>query len=241
MKRAGIQTAIRLLYPPRCGLCETLVDSEFGLCGPCWRDTPFITGLVCEACGVPLPGQGKREYCDSCLSSARPWRRGRAALLYKANGRRLVLSLKHGDRHDLIRPAAGWLARAAAPLLVPDMIIAPIPLHWMRLYRRRYNQAALLARGIVAQTGHSLCPDLLQRPKRTRMLDGLGHTARFDTLKDAIRLHPKRQSLIAGKPVLLVDDVMTSGATFTAAAHACLDAGAGTVCILALARVGFEA
>jgi len=219
------------------------VDSDFGLCGPCWRDTPFISGLVCDACGVPLPGEagGQAEFCDECLTHAWPWSRGRAALLYHENGRRLVLALKHGDRHDVIRPAAKWLARAAAPLLQPDTLLAPVPLHWTRMLRRRYNQSALLVQALARETGQPHCLDLLQRRKRTQTLKGLDRAARHAMLSDAIRVNPARRALIVDRPVLIVDDVMTSGATLSAAAQAAFAAGAQDVCILTLARVAKDA
>ncbi|VAW03195.1 Competence protein F homolog, phosphoribosyltransferase domain; protein YhgH required for utilization of DNA as sole source of carbon and energy [hydrothermal vent metagenome] len=237
---SGIQTALHLIYPPRCTICGDQVESDFGLCGPCWRDTPFISGLVCEACGVPLPGEEDADqvvHCDDCLKIARPWTRGRAALLYRDNGRRLVLALKHGDRHDVVRPAAMWMAQAARVLLVDNMLIAPVPLHWIRMLRRRYNQAALLAEGVANETGLAWCPDLLTRPRRTKSLEGMGLDARFKTLEGAVTAHPKRRHRMAGRHVLLIDDVMTSGATFSAAAQACFASGAKDVSILALARV----
>ncbi len=237
---SGLQTALQLIYPPRCTVCGNQVESDFGLCGPCWRDTPFISGLVCEACGVPLPGdaeQGQVVHCDECMKTARPWRRGRAALLYRDNGRRLVLALKHGDRHDVVRPAALWMARAARPLLVKDMLIAPVPLHWARMLRRRFNQSALLAQAVASEVGLACCPDLLIRARRTRPLEGLGFEARHQTLDGAIATHPRRKHRLAGRHVLLVDDVMTSGATFSSAAQACFSSGAKDVSILALARV----
>jgi predicted amidophosphoribosyltransferase len=235
---AALQSALRLIYPPRCTICGTQVDSDFGLCGPCWRNTPFVAGLCCDLCGVPLPGdaQGGPVQCDDCMTIARPWSAGRAALLYRDNGRKLVLALKHGDRHDVVRPAALWMARAARPLLRADTLVAPIPLHWLRLVGRRYNQAALLARAVAQTLGAQHCPDLLVRPKATRALGGMGRDARFAALQGAIRVPVRRRALIAGRSVLLVDDVMTSGATFAAAADACLAAGAREVCILALAR-----
>ncbi len=234
----GFQTALHLIYPPRCTVCSGTVESDFGLCGACWRDTPFISGLCCDLCGVPLPGQdtGTTEICDDCLKVDRPWSRGRAALVYRDNGRKLVLALKHGDRQDVVRPASAWMARAAQPMLRDGMLIAPIPLHWMRLLKRRYNQSALLAKGISHETGLSHCPDLLIRPSHTRSLGGLDHDARFSTLSNAIEVHPKRRHRLIGRPILLIDDVMTSGATLAAATEACLSAGAKDVCILTLAR-----
>lgn len=239
----ALQTALKLIYPPRCTICGGMVDSDFGLCGPCWRDTPIISGLCCDTCGVPLPGEddGRPEYCDACLTIARPWTRGRAALLYKDNGRKLVLSLKHGDRHDIVRLAANWMSQAARPLLRQDTLVAPVPLHWTRMLKRRFNQSSLLAQALARQTGSLVCPDLLIRLRATRSLDGLGQKDRFDTLDQAIGVKPGRRHRIVGRNVLLVDDVMTSGATLSACAQACFSAGAGDVCVLTLARVAKDA
>lgn len=235
----GLQSALHLIFPPQCVSCGALVESDFALCGPCWRDAHFISGLVCDGCGVPLLGDdsGERVRCDDCLTRDRPWTRGRAALLYKDNARRLVLALKHGDRAELARPAASWMARAAAPILQPGMVAAPIPLHRFRLFRRRFNQAALLAHGIARETGLELCPDLLLRRRVTEVQDGKGVEARFVNMSGAITAHPRRQARLAGRHVLLVDDVMTSGATLAAATEACLEAGAAAVSVLVLARV----
>ncbi len=110
--------------------------------------------------------------CDDCLHVARPWSQGRAALLYKDNGRKLVLAMKHGDRLDLAKPAANWLLRAAQPMLFDDMVIAPVPLHWTRLFKRRYNQAALLSAALARKTGHSHSPDLILRKRNTHSQEG---------------------------------------------------------------------
>jgi len=243
MRASAFQTAVRMVYPPRCISCGTMVESDFGLCGPCWRDTPFISGLVCDACGTQLPGQAGPvpEYCDDCLATARPWSRGRSAMRYRDNGRRLVLALKHGDRQDLARPAANWMARAAQPILRPDTLIAPVPLHWLRMLSRRFNQAAVLAQGVARETGLDWCPDLLTRPRRTQSLGGLDRDARHATLDGAIRVNPRRAGRLCGRDILIVDDVMTSGATLSAATQACHAAGARDVCILTLARVGKDA
>ena len=237
--RAGFQTVVALIYPPRCLGCGAQVDSDFGLCAACWRDTPFIGGTVCDSCGTPLEGaaDGHRIDCDDCMESPRPWRQGRAAMLYADRARQLVLALKHGDRPDIARPAGLWLARAARPLLQAETLIAPVPLHWTRLLRRRYNQAALLARSLSTRTGAEFCPDLLVRQRRTPMLDHSPAEARKQTLSGAISIHSRRRQRIAGRPVLLVDDVMTSGATLAACAKACHDAGARSVDVVVLARV----
>jgi len=234
-----MQAALHLIYPPQCLSCDARVTTDFGLCGICWRDTPFITGLVCDKCGTPLPGQdtGHPEVCDDCLTIARPWSQGRAAMLYRDNARHMVLALKHGDRLDLARPAAAWLLKSAQPLLVPGMLLAPIPLHWLRLIKRRYNQSAVLsaALGRLAHLDH--CPDLLIRRRHTPSQEGRSRDARFANLANSLTIHPRRAGLAAGRHILLVDDVMTSGATFAAAAEACVAAGASGVSVLALARV----
>ncbi|MFN3577667.1 MAG: ComF family protein, partial [Tabrizicola sp.] len=187
----------------------------------------------------PLPGTDSSEevLCDDCLTIARPWERGRSALIYDGNARNLVLALKHGDRMDLARPASDWMVRVARPILRPGMLVVPVPLHWMRLFRRRYNQAALLSRGIARAAGLEHCPDALTRRRATGTQDGKGREARFANLLDAFAVPGARAARVRDRDILLVDDVMTSGATFAAATEALMSAGARSVSVLALARV----
>jgi ComF family protein len=168
---------------------------------------------------------------------ARPWSKGRAALVYKDQARRIVLSLKHGDRTDLVRAVGPWLLKSAEPLMSPETLVVPIPLHRFRLLRRKFNQAALLAGQLAQLAGVNCCTDGLVRTKRTAPLDGHNRDQRFESLSDAIAANQKRVLKLKGRKILLVDDVMTSGATFAAATEACFSVGADDVCVLSLARV----
>lgn len=238
-----MQSALRLIYPPQCISCDAPTEQDFALCGECWRDTPFIDGLVCDLCGEPLPGEddGHVAHCDACMKLDRPWQQGRSAMLYRENARRIVLALKHGDRPELARAAGPWLARAGQAMFQPNMVIVPIPIHWTRRLKRRYNQSAELARILARETGFDHAPDSLIRPHRTKPHDGMSAEARFQNMENAIQPHPKHAGALVKRDVLLLDDVMTSGATFHAAAHAAVKAGAASVCVLSLARVARDA
>lgn len=240
-----MKAALRLLYPPQCLACSQPVTTSgptgVELCPDCWRETHFITDCSCCRCGAPLPddGSGARDpalICDDCLSISRPWRKGRAAMVYSGTARKLVLALKHGDRPDLAPALAGWLSRAAAPLIRPSMIVVPVPLHLRRLMRRRYNQAALVSTHLARARKLQHVPDMLLRARHTPGQDHGSVDDRFANLDDAIVLNPRRRALLSGRAVLLVDDVMTSGATLAASADALLAAGSGPIYVAVLAR-----
>ena len=236
--KLGLQQALSVIYPDQCRLCETLVARNGGLCGSCWAETPFIRGLVCDACGVSLTGSSDDSaLCDDCLLAPRPWEAGRAALSYRDQGRRIVLSLKHGDRLDLAAPAATWMLNAGRAFLTEDVLLVPIPVHWTRLLTRRYNQAVELARAMSKQSGMPHCPDALMRNRRTLVQDGMTVSDRAANMKGALSVNPKREDLLKGARVCLVDDVMTSGATMTEATQVLWNAGVDHVFVLLLARV----
>ncbi|KAJ57281.1 competence protein ComF [Actibacterium mucosum KCTC 23349] len=238
-----MQSAVRMIFPPECVSCRAPVDTEFALCGDCWRDTPFIVGAVCDQCGTPVPQGDEADEdlrCDDCLRKPPPWSRGRAAVLYSDNARSMVLGLKHGDRQDLARPMSEWMARAARPILQKDMLVTSVPLNRWRLLKRRYNQSALLAQRIAQDAGLDYCPDLMLRPRATPKLDGKDAAAREETVSGALKLHPRHRDRAHGRHVLIVDDVMTSGATLSEATHILRAAGARNVSVLVFARVAKE-
>ncbi|MFQ5765485.1 MAG: ComF family protein, partial [Rhodospirillales bacterium] len=148
---------------------------------------------------------------------------------------------KHGDRTDTAPALGRWMARAGAALLADADAIAPVPLHWTRLFQRRYNQAALLAHVVGRETGLEVIPDLLQRRRRTAPLGRKGPAARRRMLRGAFRVHPARRRTLAGRRVLLVDDVLTTGTTAAACARVLLAGGAAAADVLTLARVVREA
>jgi len=240
-----LQSALDLLYPKRCISCDEFTQDLNGLCGACWTRTPFLEGSVCNKCSVPLLSDEQDDpngcLCDECLKTVRPWRDGRAALQYTDNARTIILRLKHGDREDLAIPASRWMYQAAKPILTNDMIVVPIPLHWRRFLSRTYNQSAELAKGLAKHSNLSTCLDGLERVRPTQVLDGLTKDERFAAVRNAIAVKDKHRPKIKGGHILLIDDVMTSGATLAAASEACLNAGATEISVLTLARVVKEA
>lgn len=223
-----------------------------GLCPDCWREAEFITGPACAGCGAPVfggegeggagdgragnGGDGAGTSCDECVAMPRPWQGARAALVYRGTGRRLVLMLKHGDRADLAVVLGRWMADAAAPLILPGMAVVPVPVHPRRLMRRKYNQAALLAHQIARRHRLGMLPAALHRLRDTPMQDHRSLADRWQNQAQALAVTPRMAARLRGRAVLLVDDVMASGATLTAAAGALAAAGAGPIRVALLAR-----
>lgn len=232
------------LFPASCAVCRTETGTPQALCADCWREVAFLDPGGCTHCGRPLPGpepdlldQGV-EPCEECRAHPPVWDRGTAVFRYQGTGRQLVLNLKHGDRQDLLPMLAGWAARKGAFLLDRADIIAPVPLHWQRRLKRRTNQAADLARHLSRRIAHSapqFAPRLLVRTRSTGSQGGKDRDQRIANVAGAFALGPNAD--IAGKSVLLIDDVMTTGATLNGAAQTCLLAGAARVDILVLALV----
>lgn len=238
MLRGLTSAIIDTIFPPRCLACAEATEQPHGLCPSCWRDTHFISGTTCRACGAPLVGQaGGEDVCERCARHPPAWDRGAAAVIYGGAARKAILALKHGDRLDMVPPLAGWMARAGGELLAGADVIAPVPLHWRRLLKRRYNQSAELGRRLARVSGRPMVPDLLVRRRATPPQEG-NRDARMANQLEAFAV--SRRHRVEGKAVLLVDDVMTTGATLSACADCLKAAGAARVDVLVLARVAFE-
>jgi ComF family protein len=235
----GARGLLDLVLPPRCLRCGLTVDSQGRLCAECWRSLTFLGPPQCRLCGYPLPhALPEAPLCGECAREAPAYDRARAALRYDDGARRLILAFKHADRTD-VAPAFGtWLARAGTELLAEAELIAPVPLHRFRLLKRGYNQAAILARALARATSLPLIPDLLQRRRATASQQGLSGRARLENVTvAAFRVHPWQRRRVEGRAVVLIDDVLTTGATVGACARVLRRAGASRVDVLTLARV----
>lgn len=231
---------VNTIYPPRCLACPDPTEAAHGLCAACWADTHFVAGSVaCTRCGVPLRGEagGSDDSCERCLADPPGWDRGAAAVVYGGAGRRVVLALKHGDRLDLVRPLAGWMEVAGRELIEAADLIVPVPLHWRRLLKRRYNQSAELARHLARSAHKPLAVDVLTRCRATTPQERMSHIARAENQAGAFAVSARHRIVLDGANVLLIDDVLTTGATLTSCARALREAGAARVDVLVLARV----
>src|SRR6266851_2477389 len=222
------------VLPPRCLACGTNVDEPGALCGQCWTAMTFFAPPWCAACGLPFPHpMGEGAVCADCARGRASWDRARAVMRYDKHSRRLVLALKY-DRTDVANALGGWMRRAGGEILDGADLIVPVPLHWTRLLSRRYNQAGLLAHAIHAAGGPPVVPDWLIRRRRTPSQGRLGPLARARNVRGAFALRPGRD--VKGKRLVIVDDVLTTGATVEECARVLRRGGAAFVGVLTLAR-----
>ncbi|HEX6119978.1 MAG TPA: ComF family protein [Dongiaceae bacterium] len=226
------------MLPPRCLKCGEIVADPGSLCGQCWPALRFLGPPCCACCGLPFEFEmGQDALCAACFADRPLFDRARAALAYDDGSRDLILRFKHADRTDGAATFAGWMARAGADLVAAADIIAPVPLHRWRLVRRRYNQAAMLGNAIGHVHAKRVIPDLLVRKRATASQGHLGRSQRQRNVAGAFALHPGRTQIMPGARILLVDDVLTTGATAEACVRILRKAGAAAVDLLVLARV----
>lgn len=236
--RRGAGMVLDMLLPPQCLNCRAAVDRQGELCAECWRAIAFLAEPCCARCGYPFAyDEGEDVLCAACLAAPPVYDRARAVMAYNDASRHLVLSFKHGDRLEGAPSYGRWLERAGRPLLGDIDLIAPVPLHRWRLLKRRYNQAALMAQALARRTGLPAVSDLLQRTRPTPSQGGLSPAQRRANVRRAFAVRPAYRERLAGRRVLLVDDVMTTGATANAIAAVLRRQGAGGVDVLTLARV----
>lgn len=238
LRRIGVR-GLDLLLPPQCPVCGAAVERQGAICAGCFSRISFVSMPFCERCGVPFTEQGQAQdgSCPACIAAPPAFRQARAALRYDRQSRDLILPLKHADRLELAPVLAGMMRRAGAALLERAEILVPVPLHRRRLFHRGYNQAAVLARLLGRLADRPVQPDGMVRLHATASLDHRSAEERAQLLAGAFAVRPSRIERIKGRRVLLVDDVMTSGATADLCARALLRAGAAEVDVLAAARV----
>jgi len=226
------------VLPPRCLACGAGVDRPQSLCGACWGGLAFLEGPACARCGLPFEHEvGEGSLCGACLAAPPPFERARAALRYDDASRGLILAFKHGDRLEGTKLFGRWVARAAEALDPRPDLVAPVPLHPFRLFLRLYNQSALLASVAARHLERPCVPDLLLRIRWTPSQAGRDAAERHANVRRAFRLNERYRRTVAGRRVLLIDDVFTTGATVEACALALLKAGAAAVDVATLARV----
>lgn len=235
--RALFAAALDIALPRLCAVCRQPVDGQ-GLCPACWATLSFITRPFCERLGIPFvydPGPGILSM--EAIAAPPSYRRARAAVRFDEVSRSLVHALKYSDRLDVAPMMARWLHQAGRELLEGADAIVPVPLHWRRRWARRFNQSAVLATEVSALCGVPVALGALKRVKATAQQVGLSRPQRASNVQGAFRVPPEGKAQIAGRTLVLLDDVLTSGATVDGCARVLLRAGAANVDVLVFARV----
>jgi ComF family protein len=238
LPRLCLRRVIDWIAPPQCLSCATPVREPAALCPQCWTKLNFIEQPCCDRLGIPLPyDQGDGAISAAAAADPALWDKARTALAYDDASRPIVQALKYHDRHEASLLMARLMLRAGANLLHESEMIVPVPLHPWRLWRRRFNQSGLLAQRIARQAGLPYRPDILLRLKHTRPQVGLDQASRRKNVRRAFVVADQRRPEVYGKSIVLVDDVVTTGATAAACTEALRQAGAARVHVLTFALV----
>jgi ComF family protein len=227
-----------LVYPATCLACDRPLADADTICSTCFATLRPITAPYCPVLGLPFeadPGSG--TVSAEALADPPPFRRARAALVYNDPAARIVSRLKYGDRPELAGFCAALMAQAGADFWAAGPVLIPVPLHARRFVHRRYNQSTELARALARRTNCACRADLVRRIRPTRQQVGLSATARERNVAGAFAAHPKLSQILAGRPVVLVDDVYTTGSTLKALTRCLKRAGVEHIDVLSFARV----
>src|SRR5580698_3374398 len=231
------RATLDLALPQLCAACREPVEGK-GLCPACWSKLAFITRPYCERLGIPFvydPGPGILSM--EAIADPPAYNRARAAVRFDEISRGLVHALKYGDRLDLAPMMGRWISNAGRELLAETDALVPVPLHWRRQWARRFNQSAMLAAAVAKETGVPIAFGALKRIKATAQQVGLSQTERATNIQGAFKVPEDGKAAVAGRRLVLVDDVLTSGATVEGCARALLRGGAANVDVLVFARV----
>jgi ComF family protein len=235
--RHAARLALDIALPTLCVACREPVSGD-GVCATCWAKLSFIAQPFCPRLGIPFVyDPGPDLLSMEAIANPPAYARARAAVRYDDVARTLVHALKYQDRTDLAPAMGRWMARAGRELLAQADALIPVPLHWRRGWSRRYNQSGALARIIERQSGVKLVSEALRRVRPTEQQIGLSRSQRASNVQGAFKVAPERAADIQGRRLILIDDVLTSGATVDACARALLRAKAASVDVLVFARV----
>ncbi len=234
-------TGLDMLLPPLCVMCEKIVSQSHGFCAECWRGFTFMASPMCSCCGLPFEYEAQalndNALCGACLEEQPMFATARSALVYNEPSKNIILPFKHGDRTDYARAMARVMATSAYSLIDQADVLVPVPLYFTRLFLRRYNQSALLVHELSRLTGKPMALHGLVRHRATQIQGHLSRAQRKKNVNNAFSVKPNCIAQIQGKNLLLVDDVLTTGATANACVVALKKAGAARVDVLTFARV----
>ena len=235
---------LRFLLPARCLVCRDIIEENpkapTTLCAPCWGNLTFLSDACCNRCGMPFdvtPDVQETLTCAACLKDSPSFETAKSALLYDDQSKDLILRFKHGDALHMAPTFGAWLHRAGSDILQETDFLVPVPLHWRRLLKRQYNQAALLTNTLSQQGKIPILLDGLHRTKNTASQGHLSKEERHKNVSGKFVVPSKNLDVVNKKVITVVDDVYTSGATVKACAKALKQAGAQKVNVLTLARV----
>ncbi len=241
----ALKWALNLILPPRCPINGTQVERVGAISPEAWKNLTFISDPKCNKCGIPFTVDGMADtpddfpdefLCAGCLATPRPYDTARAVFVYNDGSRSMILAFKHGDALHLHTTLVPLLRQAGQDFIQPDSILIPVPLHWLRLVKRRYNQSSVLAIEL-GKLANILCfPDAIIRTRHTPPQGHKNARDRHQNVARAFDINPSYTDKISGKNIVLIDDVFTTGATIEECAKVLKSAGAKTVNVLAVAR-----